>query len=116
VVSIATGEAAYCLIKAMAMKLEEKIEGLTVNVYKIVNKFFGDSITVAGLLTGKDIAEQLAGKDLGNCLLFPENALRAGGDLFLDDMSPEELSAKLGADVRAGHNDGAQFISDVLGI
>ena len=116
VVSIATGEAAYCLIKAMAMKLEEKVDGLTINVYKIVNNFFGDSITVAGLLTGKDIAEQLADKNLGDCLLFPENALRAGGDLFLDDMSPEELSAKLGVDARAGHNDGAQFIRDVLGV
>ena len=115
-VSIATGEAAYCLIKAMAMKLEEKIPELKINVYRIKNNFFGESITVAGLLTGKDISEQLAGKDLGDHLLFPENALRAGGDLFLDDMSPEELSSTLGVKASAGHNDGAQFIRDVLGI
>ena len=115
-VSIATGEAAHTLIKAMAMKLEVKIDGLKVNVYAIRNEFFGDSITVAGLLTGKDIAEQLDGRELGDLLLFPENALRADGDLFLDDMSPEELSGRLGVRVRAGHNDGAEFIRDVLGI
>lgn len=114
-VSIATGEAAYFIIKAMAMKLEERVDGLKINVYKIVNNFFGHSITVAGLLTGKDISEQLAGKELGDLLLFPENALRADGDLFLDDMSPEELSKALDVTATAGHNDGAQFIRDVLG-
>lgn len=114
-VSIATGEAAYCVIKAMAMKLEERVHGLKVNVYKIINNFFGHSITVAGLLTGKDISEQLSGKELGDLLLFPENALRADGDLFLDDMSPSELSEILRVTVTAGHNDGAQFIRDVLG-
>ena len=115
-VSIATGEAAYCLLKSMALKLEEKIEGLKVNVYKIKNNFFGESITVAGLLTGRDMAAQLEGKALGDILLFPENSLRADGDLFLDDMSPEELSDKLGVEARPGHNDGAQFIRDVLGL
>ena len=115
-VSIATGEAAYCLLKSMALKLEEKIDGLKVNVYKIRNDFFGESITVAGLLTGGDMASQLEGKDLGDLLLFPENSLRADRDLFLDDMSPEGLSDRLGVSVRPGHNDGAQFIRDVLGI
>ncbi len=115
-VSIATGEAAHCLLKSMALKLEEKIDGLKVNVYKIRNDFFGESITVAGLLTGGDMASQLEGKELGDLLLFPENSLRADGDLFLDDMSPEELSDRLGVPVRAGHNDGAEFIRDVLGI
>ena len=115
-VSVATGEAAYCLIKSMALKLEERIDGLKVNVYKIRNDFFGESITVAGLLTGGDMASQLQDKELGELLLFPENALRADGDLFLDDMSPEELSERLGVLATPGHNDGAQFIRDVLGI
>ena len=115
-VSVATGEAAYCLLKSMALKLEEAVEGLKVNVYKIRNDFFGDSITVAGLLTGGDIASQLKGKELGELLLFPENSLRADGDLFLDDMSPKELSNIIGIPVKAGHNDGAQFIRDILGV
>ena len=115
-VSVATGAAAFDTVSEMARALEQRVEGLKINVYKIINKFFGESITVAGLLTGKDISEQLSGKSLGNALLFPENALRAGGDLFLDDMSPAQLSDALGVPVCAGHNDGAQFIRDVLGV
>lgn len=115
-VSIATGEAAYSLIKAMALKLEKSVDGLKVRVYKVRNDFFGDSITVAGLLTGSDLISQLEGKELGDLLLFPENALRADGDLFLDDVSPKELSARLGVTAKPGHNDGAQFIRDVLGV
>jgi len=49
-------------------------------------------------------------------LFFPENALRADGDMFLDDISPEELSERLGVTATAGHNDGALFIKDLLGI
>lgn len=114
-VSIATGVAAYPTIKAMAARLEAVVEGLEVNVYEIKNNFFGESITVAGLLTGKDICEQLQGKDLGDELFFPENALRSGGDVFLDDMTPEEMSSILGVPVRPGKNDGAEFINELLG-
>ena len=115
-VSVATGVAAYDTVISMARALEDRIEGLKINVYKIINNFFGESITVAGLLTGKDISEQLCGKDLGEVLFFPENALRADGDLFLDDISPEELGDKLGVIARPAHNDGAQFIKDMLGL
>ncbi len=114
-VSIATGVAAYDTVASMARALEERVSGLEINVYEVVNNFFGESITVAGLLTGGDIAEQLQGKELGEVLYFPENALRADGDLFLDDMSPEDLGKKLGVVARPAHNDGAEFIRDVLG-
>ena len=115
-VSVATGVAAYDTVISMARALEERVNGLRINVYKIINNFFGESITVAGLLTGKDISEQLCGKDLGEVLFFPENALRADGDLFLDDISPEELGDKLGVIARPAHNDGAQVIKDMLGL
>lgn len=115
-VSIATGVAAFDTISQMAQALMKRVDGLSINVYKIINNFFGESITVAGLLTGKDISEQLQDKPLGDLLLFPENALRAGGDIFLDDMSPEQLSQILNVDAFAAHNDGAQFIHDVLGV
>lgn len=114
-VSVATGVASYPTIKSMAARLEAVVEGLTVNVYQIKNYFFGESITVAGLLTGKDMCDQLKGKDLGDELFFPENALRAGEDVFLDDMTPEEMSKALGVPVRAGKNDGAEFIKELLG-
>ncbi len=115
-VSIATGVAAYDTVVSMARALEERVSGLKINVYKIINNFFGESITVAGLLTGRDISEQLRGKELGEVLYFPENALRADGDLFLDDMSPEELGKILGVDARSAHNDGAEFVRNILGI
>ncbi len=113
-VSVATGVAAYESISAMAKRLEERVDGLKINVYKIINNFFGESITVAGLLTGKDISEQLSGKDPGEVLFFPENMLRAGEDIFLDDMTPNELSEKLGVRVAPASNDGAIFIRNLL--
>ena len=54
--------------------------------------------------------------DKADLSLFPENALRQGGDLFLDDMSPDELSERLGVPVAPGHNDGAQLIRDILSV
>ena len=92
------------------------VEGLEINVYQIINHFFGESITVAGLLTGKDMLEQLTGRELGDQLIIPENTLRADGAMFLDNMTPEELSEKLGAPIRAGKNNGAEFIKELLGI
>ena len=85
-------------------------------VVPIVNRFFGETITVAGLLTGKDIAEQLRGRDLGDEVLIPENTLRADGDLFLCGMTPMELSQTLGTPVRVCPNDGALFLTTVLGV
>ena len=117
VVSVATGAAAYDHISSLCKKLEACVSGLTVHVYKIVNHFFGESVTVAGLLTGKDVAEQLSGKELGDELLFPAVMLRADGDLFLDDMTPTELSARLGGiPVRASKSDGAELLKALLGI
>lgn len=115
-VSIATGVAAYETICAMASRLEAMIDGLEIKVYKIINYFFGESITVAGLLTGKDMSEQLFGKSLGDVLLIPENTLRAGEDIFLDDMTPQELSDKLGVSVLPSPNSGSGFLRAVLGV
>ncbi len=115
-VSVCTGVAAYPTIRAMAARLEAVVEGLEIHVYEIVNRFFGESVTVAGLLTGRDMAEQLAGRELGDELIIPENTLRADEAMFLDDMTPEELSAHLGVPVKAGKNDGAAFVRELLGI
>ncbi len=115
-VSVCTGVAAYPTIRAMAERLEATVEGLEIHVYEIVNHFFGESVTVAGLLTGRDMAEQLAYKPLGDILYIPENTLRADEAMFLDDMTPAELSARLGVPVCAGRNDGAAFVREMLGI
>ncbi len=115
-VSVATGVAAYPTIRAMAARLEAMVEGLEIRVYEIINHFFGESITVAGLLTGTDMYEQLKGRELGDELFIPENTLRADEAMFLDDMTPDELSEKLGVPVRAGKNNGAAFIREMLGL
>lgn len=113
-ISIATGVAAYDSIKKMAVELEARVEGLKIDVYKIINYFFGESITVAGLLTGKDMSEQLMSKTLGEELIFPSNTLRAGEDIFLDDMTPTMLSEILGVKVSPSAETGDGFIRQAL--
>ena len=115
-VSFATGYAAYEFIKELAEKAEEAVRGLKINVFKIKNNFFGESITVSGLLTGKDLSEQLKAHaesgSLGQTLYLSRNMLRAEGDLFLDGMTPDELSGKLGGvKIEFLQNDGAEFFS-----
>lgn len=116
-VSVATGTAAFEHISALCRRLESRVEGLSIRVYRIVNRFFGESVTVAGLLTGKDVCEQLADKELGDELLFPAVMLRADGDIFLDDMSPAQLSERLGGiHVRPSPSDGAELVKLLLGV
>ena len=112
--SIATGAAAYPLIKEMADTLMSRVEGLEVNVYKINNDFFGDTITVAGLLTGKDLYGQLKDKELGSELIIPAVTLRDGEDVFLCGMTLPELSDALGVKITPGNADGAEFIRTLL--
>lgn len=114
-VSLATGFAAYGAMCELARRAEEAYRGLRVLVYPIENRYFGKEITVSGLLTGRDMAEQLQGRELGDELLFPPNALRAEGDLFLCGMTPEELSEKIGAPARPGGGDGAALLDALLG-
>ena len=115
-VSVATGVAAYDYVKRLCDTLSLAVPLLDVSVYRIENHFFGETITVAGLLTGKDMSEQLFGKDLGDELLIPENTLRSGGDVFLCDMTVGELSEKLGVKVTPAPNDGEKLARALLGV
>ena len=114
-VSIATGTAAYPLLKSLADAACERISGLTVSVFEIQNRFFGASVTVSGLLTGQDLLAQLSGKTLGDVLLISENMLRSGEDVFLDDMTVSELSERLQTPVRANRVDGFDLMEKMLG-
>ena len=115
-VSIATGYAAYDHISALCRLIEQRVQGIKINVYRIKNNFFGDEITVSGLLTGSDMEDQLSGRALGDCLLIPSVTLRAEGDLFLDGKTPEELSEKLGVPIRAVDSTADALICAILGI
>ena len=115
-VSVVTGVAAYDHICGLADRLMSCVHGLDIRVHRIVNHFFGESVTVAGLLTGADVSRQLAGKDLGDELLFPAVMLRADGDVFLDDMTPQELSQRLGVPTRPSKSDGFELVKALLGL
>lgn len=115
-VSVATGEAAFHFINSLARKISEICPGLKCRVYKVKNNFFGGEVNVSGLLTGRDIAEQLMGAELGEELLLPKNTLRSEGDLFLCGMTPDELSKRLGVPVKFNENDGGEFLYALLGI
>lgn len=114
-VSVATGVAAYPFILGYAEKLTGMFPKLKIKVYKIVNSFFGESITVSGLLTGIDMYNQLKNEDLGEELFVPESCLRREEDDFLCGMTRAELQDKLGVMVSACENDGYEFVRNILG-
>ena len=76
---------------------------------------FGETITVSGLVTGTDLIEQLSSVDLGDELLIPACMLRREGDLFLDDVSLQDVEAALKVPVRPVPNDGYAFLDAILG-
>ncbi len=94
-----TGKLAYGLVKEMAMRMCEFLPNLEIEVVSIVNEFFGERITVAGLITASDIMKQLKGKDLGDSLVIPECMLRAGERVFLDDYMVEDVMSTLQVNV-----------------
>ncbi len=108
--SIATGEAAYKFISSLVQRLAARIPNLKCNIYKITNEFFGENITVAGLLTGLDLYKQLKGKKLGDILFLPSVMLRHERDKFLDDTTPEWLEESLGVEIVFTESDGYDFV------
>lgn len=113
-VSIATAKLAYPTIRKLAQDVEQKFPGVKVQVFCITNYFFGEHITVSGLLTGQDILAQLKEKDLGEELLLPENVLKADEDIFLDDISRKELSDSLQVPVNIIQSEGRDFVNKII--
>ncbi len=114
--SIATGQLPYPYIQRMADKMTKLWPKLRIHVYPITNHFFGESITVSGLITGQDLLAQLKGRPLGRRLLLPENILRSGEDVFLDDMTVKELENALQVPVNIVKSSGNDFVRDILEI
>ncbi len=111
VVSVGTGQLAAPWISRMARLAEQQFPGLAVHVYPVANTFFGESITVAGLVTGGDLIRQLAGKELGSRLLLPVTMLRSGEQVFLDDVTVEQLQKALQVPVNIVKSSGADLLS-----
>ena len=113
-VSMITGKLAYPYICRMAERMEKAFPELKILVYEIRNDFFGERITVSGLLTGQDIVKQLTGKELGQRLLLPQNVLRSGEDVFLDDMHLPELMGALQVQADIVKSSGCDFVDSIL--
>ncbi len=113
-VSIATGVLAEPHMKELAAMAMERFPSLRVDVYAIRNRFFGETITVSGLVTGGDLIDQLKGKQLGDVLLLPENMLRYEGDLFLDNVSLDDVKQALGIPVEVTERNGEDLLEKLL--
>ncbi|MEE0421427.1 MAG: DUF512 domain-containing protein [Lachnospiraceae bacterium] len=114
VVSIATGLLAAPVLEELVSKINERYPNVDVRIYPIKNDFFGDRITVSGLLTGGDLRAQLAGRELGRQLLLPCNVLRSGEEVFLDDLTVTELETALQTPVNIVKSTGRDFVRAVL--
>lgn len=118
-VTVATGRLTYPTLKKFAEQLEERFPGLRIHVYAIRNDFFGETITVSGLVTGQDLIAQLKecqaqGEKLGDALLIPTNMLRTGENVFLDDVTTEDVERELGLRVVPSAQSGRDFTLSVL--
>ncbi|CEN24570.1 Fe-S oxidoreductase [[Clostridium] sordellii] len=113
-VSIATGHSAYNFICDMANCMMEKYLGLDIKVHKIINNFFGDTITVSGLITATDIIDQLKNEDLGQTLYIPRSMLKADEEIFLDNITLEELQKIMNMEIVPCLNEGKDFVDKIL--
>jgi putative radical SAM enzyme (TIGR03279 family) len=113
-ISVATGVCAAPFIKEMTESLSTRFPGIHTAVHIIINNFFGRAITVSGLLTGQDIIAGLKGTDIGERLLLPDNLLREGENVLLDDITVEEIEKALQTHVRIVQSDGKSFIDALI--
>ncbi|HZJ75654.1 MAG TPA: DUF512 domain-containing protein, partial [Clostridia bacterium] len=115
-ITIATGEAAFPLLSELCALACEKYEKLNINTVMVKNKLFGESVTVAGLLSGEDIMNALLKEPPSDEVLIPLACLRFGEELFLDGLTLSELSKKLSAKITPVENDGYTLLQRMLGI
>ena len=114
-VSIVSGKLASPYIRRLCDELIEKYPNIQVDVHCIINHFFGERITVTGLITGQDIIEQLKGKDLGSVLLLPVNVLRSGEQVLLDDVTTGDIEKALQVPVDIIKSNGDDLAAKILG-
>ncbi len=113
-ISIATGLLAAPCLAGFLDRIREKFPNRKVHLYPIRNDFFGDLITVAGLITGGDLIRQLTGKELGSRLLLPDCMFRSGEEVFLDDVTREQVKTALQVEVDIVKSSGQDFVNAVL--
>lgn len=114
-VSIATGRLAGPFLKELGKQIETVYQNVTLQIFEIRNNFFGESITVSGLITGQDLIAQLKDQDLGDELLLPTNMIRSGERVFLDDLTIEDAEEALGIPIRIVESGGRDLVCAVTG-
>ena len=113
-ISMATGRLAYPLMKTLAGKAMEKFPQVKINVYEIINYYFGETITVAGLVTAGDMMSQLKGKTLGERLLIPKVMLKADEPVFLDDYTVDDVEKALDVRLISTENEGQNLLMAMI--
>lgn len=113
-VTIACGEGVFPYMKRIMSMINEKFPNITINTRAIKNNFFGGGINVSGLVTGGDLIDQLRDDDLGDRLLIPSSMLRFENDLFLDDVSTDDVERELGVTLVPVNNNGNDLVEAVI--
>lgn len=113
--SIATGALAYKYIAELVAKTEEKWHNINCKPYKIKNDYFGETITVTGLITGQDLIAQLKDKPLGDVLLLSSSMIKKDSDLFLDDYTISDVEQALNIKIKVIDSDGYSLFDAITG-
>lgn len=114
-VTLVTAQLFYPYLCQAAEQIQQKYPNVEMQVVPIINHFFGEQITVTGLLTARDIIEQLKGRDLGNRVILPSVVLKADEDVFLDDLTLEDVQNALQVPIHIVKSNGMGFIQAIIG-
>lgn len=113
-VTIACGEGVFPYMKRIMSMINEKFPNITINTRAIKNNFFGGGVNVSGLVTGGDLIDQLRDDDLGDRLIITSSMLRFENDLFLDDVSTDDVERELGITLVPVNNNGNDLVEAVI--
>lgn len=113
-VTIACGEGVFPYMKRIMSMINEKFPNITINTRAIKNNFFGGGVNVSGLVTGGDLIDQLRDDDLGDRLIITSSMLRFENDLFLDDVSTDDVERELGVTLVPANNNGNDLVEAVI--
>ena len=113
-VTIATGVLAAPFLQEHAKKIQKKYPNVKIQVLTVYNRFFGEQITVAGLITGQDLISQLKGAELGDRLLLTTHMLKSGEPVFLDDVTVEEAEKTLQIKISIVESSGSDLVNSIV--
>lgn len=113
-ITIITGVSAAKFMRELTKKLTDRVSKLRIQVYPIINNYFGETITVSGLITGKDIINQLENKELGTEILIPKSMLKSDEPVFLDDIKVKDIEEHFHKKIKVCDIDGKALIDNII--